>query len=219
MRRDDLAARIDHTLLAPEATRARIEALADEAVRYRCAAACVHPSWVPVVAARLDGTGVATCSVIGFPSGASPTAIKAEEARLVRRAGATELDVVIHLGLLIGGEREAATADLAAVRQAAPDAVLKVIVESALLDDARLDAAVDIAVDAGADYVKTSTGFHPAGGAHLVDVGRIVDRLDGRARVKASGGIRTLADVDTMLAAGVDRLGMSATVAVLDSLG
>ncbi len=222
MRRDELARRIDHTLLAPEASRTDIERLADAAAELGCASACVHPSWVGVVAERLARSAEANtvaCSVAGFPSGAHLTATKVDEARRAVDDGAAEIDVVVHLGLLLGGEDAAVGDELSAVRAAVPDVTLKVIVESGALADERLRAACSLAVDAGADFVKTSTGFHPSGGATLDAVATMREVAGTSAQVKASGGIRTSADALAMLHAGADRMGCSATAAILDGLG
>lgn len=212
-----VAARVDHTLLRPEAGRAQVEAVAVEAVELGCASVCVQPAmvaWtVEVVGGRLP-----VCSVVGFPHGATVSRCKADEAAAVVALGAAEVDMVADLGALADGDLEAVAADVAAVRDAVPGRVLKVILESALWSDAQLRGACEAAVAGGADYVKTSTGFHPAGGAdrHAVEV--MVAAVAGRSRVKASGGIRTAAHAVDLLEAGADRLGLSSTRAVVAEL-
>jgi len=213
----DLAARIDHTILRPEATRAEVERVAAEAVEWGCASVCVQPDQVGFVATMV-GARVPVCSVVGFPHGATISRVKAAEAAAVVALGATEVDMVVGLGPIAEDDLAEVRHDVASVRAAVPDVVLKVIVESALWNPAVLRAVCEAAVDAGADFVKTSTGFHPAGGATVDAVATMRAAVGTRARVKASGGVRTLDDCVAMVAAGADRLGMSATVAVLEEL-
>jgi deoxyribose-phosphate aldolase len=215
-RRDQVAALVDHTLLKPEATEADVIRLAEEAAALGVFAICVSPSMVP--AAVRAGTQK-LCAVVGFPSGKHVSAIKAQEARLAVEAGADEIDMVIDVGAALAGGIDAVRADVAAVRAACPDALLKVIAESAALlllgDERTLLNTCRAAADAGADFVKTSTGFHPAGGASV----RAVEVMaTAGLQVKASGGIRTAADAIAMLDAGATRLGLSGTGAVLDEL-
>ena len=214
---ESLAARVDHTILRPEATRAEVEQIAVQAVELGCASVCVQPDHVAFVANLLDGR-LPVCSVVGFPHGATLSRLKAAEAASVVALGASEVDVVAPLGPISEGELDEVRHDVAAVRAAVPDVVLKVIVESALWTPAVLRGVCEAAVDAGADFVKTSTGFHPSGGATLEAVHVMRDAVAARARVKASGGIRTLEDCVAMLDAGADRLGMSATAAVVQQL-
>lgn len=214
---ESLAARVDHTILRPEATRAEVEQVAVQAVELGCASVCVQPDHVAFVANLLDGR-LPVCSVVGFPHGATLSRLKAAEAASVVALGASEVDVVAPLGPISEGELDEVRHDVAAVRAAVPDVVLKVIVESALWTPAVLRGVCEAAVDAGADFVKTSTGFHPSGGATLEAVHVMRDAVGSRARVKASGGIRTLEDCVAMLDAGADRLGMSATAAVVQQL-
>ncbi len=216
MDRATLAAMIDHTLLRPEATDGDVAALCAEAVDLGVAAVCVSPSRLPLEAP--PGGGLAVAAVVGFPSGAHPSVAKALEAQAAVAAGADEIDVVVDLGLVRAGAWTAVVADLTAVREAAPSALVKVIVESAALEGEELEACCRAAEDAGADYVKTSTGFHPAGGASLEAVARMATAVDGRLGVKASGGIRDAATAVAMVEAGATRLGCSATRAVLDGL-
>lgn len=216
--RTALAARIDHTLLRPEATSADIDTVAAEAVSLRCASVCVQPVAVARVVAAVDGR-IPVCAVVGFPHGASLSRSKADEAAAVVALGAAEVDVVADLGALADGDLIAVAADIAEVRAAVPSTVLKVILESALWSPGVLRQACEAVVGAGADFVKTSTGFHPAGGATTDAVAAMRAAVGDRARVKASGAIRDTATALAMLDAGADRLGLSATVMVLDGLG
>ena len=219
--RAQLAAMVDHTLLKPEATEADVAGLVAEAAELGVYAVCVSPSMVPV-AVRAGG-GVPVASVAGFPSGKHISAVKAHEAERAMASGATEVDMVIDIGAALAGNIDAVRADIAAVRAAVPGSVLKVIVESAMLlsgtDERTLVQVCQAAEDAGADFVKTSTGFHPAGGASVRAVEVMSQTVGGRLGVKASGGIRTAADALAMLDAGATRLGLSGTRAVLDGLG
>ena len=218
--RADIAAMIDHTLLAPEATAARVTALCDEAMRLDVAAVCVSPRWAAVAADRLQDSAVAVATVIGFPSGAHRTEVKVEEATRAIADGADELDMVVSLGAVVAGDWDSVHADIADVRAAAgAPAVLKVIVESAVLDLDQLDRVCRVAVDAGADFVKTSTGFHPAGGASVEAVARMRQAVGPDIGVKASGGIRDAQTVLAMVRAGATRIGASSTAAILDGLG
>lgn len=219
--RAQLAAVVDHTLLKPEATEAQVIALVGEAAELGVAAVCVSPSMVPAAVAA-DPGGIAVAATAGFPSGKHLPEVKAREAALAVAAGAAEIDMVIDVGAALAGDFAAVRSEIAAVREAVPRAVLKVIVESAVLlglaGDAVLVAACRAAEDAGADFVKTSTGFHPAGGASVRAVQVMAGAVGGRLGVKASGGIRTAADAVAMLDAGATRLGLSGTRAVLQEL-
>jgi deoxyribose-phosphate aldolase len=220
--RDDVAALVDHTLLKPEATEADVALLADEAAELGVYAICVSPSMVPV-ARKSHSLEQAIAAVVGFPSGKHLSAIKADEARLAVAAGADEIDMVIDVGAAVFGDFDAVRADVAAVRAAIGETVvLKVIVESAallgLVGEQALVEACRAADDAGADFVKTSTGFHPCGGASVHAVELMAATVAPRVEVKASGGIRTATDALAMLNAGATRLGLSGTRAVLDGL-
>ena len=222
--RERVAKLVDHTLLKPEATAEQVVAVVAEAVELGVAAVCVSPSMVAVAASAAGATpsGIPIAAVVGFPSGKHLTVIKAQEAALAVADGAAEIDMVIDVGAACAGDFAAVRADIAAVRAAAPGAVLKVILESAALlefaDDVALVAGCRAAQDAGADFVKTSTGFHPSGGASAHAVRLMADTVGGRLGVKASGGIRSAADALAMLEAGATRLGLSGTRAVLDGL-
>lgn len=216
--RATLASYLDHTLLKPEATAADVAALCAEANELRVAAVCVSPSRLPLPAGALD-EGIALAVVCGFPSGAHLPAVKAREAALAVEQGATEVDMVIDLGRAREGDWSAVAADVAEVRGAIEGAaLLKVIIESAVLDEAGIVAACRAAEDGGAGFVKTSTGFHPAGGATVEAVRLMASTVGGRLGVKASGGIRTAADALAMVEAGATRIGASASRAILDGL-
>ncbi|MDT7760402.1 MAG: deoxyribose-phosphate aldolase [Mycobacterium sp.] len=219
--REAVAELVDHTLLKPEATDVDVVFLTQEAAELEVYAVCVSPSLV-AAARRSAAVGLSIATVVGFPSGKHVSAIKAQEARLAVAAGAQEVDMVIDVGAAVAGDFATIRADVAAVRAAVPDVVLKVIVESAvLLDLAGEQTLADVcraAVDADADFVKTSTGFHPAGGASVRAVELMAATVGPTVGVKASGGIRTAADAIAMLDAGATRLGLSGTRAVLDGL-
>lgn len=221
-RRDQVARMVDHTLLKPEATAAQVAAVVAEAAGLGVAAVCVSPSMV-AIAAGANPSGVPIAAVVGFPSGKHLSVVKAQEAALAAADGAAEIDMVIDVGAAVAADFAAVGADIATVRAAVPQAVLKVIVESAALlefaGDAALVAACRAAEDAGADFVKTSTGFHPSGGASVHAVSLMADTVGGRLGVKASGGIRSADDALAMIEAGATRLGLSGTRAVLDGLG
>ena len=221
-RREDVAAVIDHTLLKPEATERDVARLVEEATELGAYAICVSPSMVSV-AKRSGAQDKPIAAVVGFPSGKHLSGIKAEEARLAVAAGAAEIDMVIDVGAAVSGDFTAVAADVAAVRAAVDqEIVLKVIVESAALlrivGEKALVSACRAAEDAGADFVKTSTGFHPAGGASVRAVELMRATVGPRVEVKASGGIRTTTDAVSMLDAGATRLGLSGTRSVLDGL-
>lgn len=210
--RDDLAKLIDHTLLKTDATRAQVSALVAEARELGTYSICVSPSMLPITD-ELGDVKVAT--VCGFPSGNHSAAIKAAEAREATANGADEVDMVINIGLLKEGRADAVEEEIRAVREAT-GGLLKVIIESAALTDDEILAACRAAEAAGADYVKTSTGFHPAGGASVHAVELMAKTVGGRLGVKASGGIRDFKAAAAMVDAGATRLGLSGSRAVLD---
>lgn len=216
----NLAALIDHTLLKPEATREQVENLCDEAIRYRFACAMVNPIWVPAAVAVLSGTGVPVGVVIGFPLGSSLVSTLRHEAAALLRLGARELDMVMPIGQLKSGNHTAVEHTIHAAAAVAhhQGAILKVILETCLLTVEEKLRGAEIAIHAGADFLKTSTGFS-TGGATAVDVALLRGVAGGRCGVKASGGIRTLADARVMLEAGANRLGASASVAIVRELG
>ena len=213
-----LARRLDHTLLKPDATEAQALALAKEAAEHGFACAMVNPIFVPAVHRALAGTGVRVGTVLAFPLGASLPESTRAEARATAQAGALDLDMVMPLGLLRAGRFAEVCAQLLAVAEIAhgAGAILKVILETRLLTDEEKQAAAEICVEAGADFVKTSTGFS-TGGATVADILLLRRTVGDRCSVKASGGIRTLENAVRMVAAGADRLGASASVSILDA--
>jgi deoxyribose-phosphate aldolase len=216
----NLAGVIDHTLLKPDATREQVENLCDEAIRYRFACAMVNPLWAATAVSLLSGTGIRVGVVIGFPLGASLVSTLRHEAAALTRLGARELDMVIPIGQLKSGNHHAVEHTIHATASVAHHhgAILKVILETCLLTVEEKLRAAEIAIHAGADFLKTSTGFS-SGGATAADVALLRGVAGGRCGVKASGGIRTLADVGTMLDAGANRIGASASVAIVRELG
>jgi deoxyribose-phosphate aldolase len=215
-----LASVIDHTLLKPEATRSQVENLCAEAARYRFACVMVNPVWASTAVNQLSGTGVPVGVVIGFPLGASLVSTLRHEAAAVTRLGARELDMVIPIGLLKSGNHHAVQHTIHAVAGVTHHhgALLKVILETSLLTMEEKLRASEIAIQAGADFIKTSTGFS-TGGAAVADVALMRGVAGSRCGVKASDGIRTLADVRAMLEAGANRIGASASVDILRELG
>jgi deoxyribose-phosphate aldolase len=214
----DIAGLIDHTLLRPDATRDDIVKLCREARKYNFASVCINPYWVPVAAAELAGSPVKVCTVVGFPLGATSTEAKVAETEAALRVGAQEIDMVQNVGALRSGEHDAVKADIAAVVEAAhrAGAIVKVILETALLDDNQKVMASMLAKMAKADFVKTSTGFGPSGAtAHDVELMRLA--VGPEMGVKASGGIRTLDDLKKMAAAGATRIGASASVKIVEA--
>ena len=213
-----IAALIDHTILKPEATRADVVKVCREARQYSFASVCVNPYWVPLVKAELAGSAVKVCTVVGFPLGATSTEAKVTETQAAVRAGAQEIDMVINVGALRSGETDAVRNDIGAVARAAHAgaAILKVILETALLDDTQKRVACQLAKAAGAEFVKTSTGFSTSG-ATAHDIALMRAAVGPEMGVKASGGIRTLEDLRTMAAAGATRIGASASVKIVEA--
>jgi deoxyribose-phosphate aldolase len=215
-----LAAVLDHTLLKPESTRDQIENLCDEALRYRFACAMVNPVWASTAVSILSGTGVPVGVAIGFPLGASLVSTLRQEAAALTRLGVRELDMVLPIGQLKSGNYPAVHHAVHATALVAHHngALLKVILETSLLSVEEKLRGAEIAIQAGADFIKTSTGFSTAG-ATPADVALLRGVAGARCGVKAAGGIRTLADVRTMLEAGANRIGSSASVAIVRELG
>lgn len=209
-----IAAAIDHTLLKATATEAQILALCAEAKEHRFATVCVNPCWVKTCARALAGSTVLVCSVIGFPLGANDSAVKAAEAKLAASQGASEIDMVINIGLAKAGDWAGVEADIRAVVQASGTAIVKVIIETCYLTDAEKERACKAAMAAGARFVKTSTGFG-TGGATVEDVRLMRATVGASLKVKASGGIRTRSDAIAMLEAGADRIGASSGIAIV----
>ncbi|MHA1733524.1 MAG: deoxyribose-phosphate aldolase [Promethearchaeota archaeon] len=204
----------DHTNLKPESTAADIGKLCDEAIEHHFGAVCVNPSFVKLAAERLDGTGVKVCTVIGFPLGACPPEVKAFATRKAVEDGAVELDMVLNIGALRGGDEGLVERDIGAVVEAAAGNTTKVILETCFLTDEQVVRACEIAKKAGADFVKTSTGFGPAG-ATEEHIRLMRETVGPDMGVKASGGIRDLEKALKMLEAGATRIGASASVKII----
>ena len=212
----ELAKYIDHTLLRTDAQRADVAKLIEEAKAYHFASVCVSPIWVSYVSEALRDTGIKTCTVIGFPQGVTPSAVKAFETKQAVADGADEVDMVIAVGRLKDGDDAYVKADIEAVVQAAGGkALTKVIIETCLLTDEEKRRACLLAKEAGADFVKTSTGF-ASGGATAADVRLMRESVGEAMGVKAAGGIRSRADAEAMLAAGATRLGTSSGVKIVE---
>ena len=212
--RKELASMIDHTLLDPTATRERIEKLCEEARAYNVHAVCLNPNWVPLAVSSLQASGVKVCSTVGFPLGASLPEVKAFEAKTVVSLGAAEVDMVINIGALKSQDLATVQSDIMQVVNSSGGSPVKVIIETAYLTDQEKVLACRLAEEAGAAFVKTSTGFG-AGGATVSDVSLMRKTVGNRLGVKASGGIRTLRDALEMIEAGATRIGTSRTVQIL----
>ena len=212
----DLAKYIDHTLLKPESTRADIARVCEEAKHYNTASVCVNPCWIGYVAEQLKGTDIKPCCVIGFPLGATLPEVKAYETAAAIRDGAKEVDMVINVGALRGAEFETVYEDIKAVVDAAAGkALVKVIIETCLLTDEQKVIACKLAKQAGADFVKTSTGFS-TGGAKVEDIRLMRETVGPEMGVKASGGVRTKEDAEAMIAAGATRIGASSSKKIIE---
>ena len=214
-----VAAVLDHSLLKPDATAHQVEQLCRQALHYGCAGVCISPVYLKFASELVQYSGVAPCVVIGFPSGAHTTRTKLAEAGEALALGARELDMVIHIGGLISGNSSAVESEIRALAEIAHAhaALLKVILETPLLTDPEIVLGCQLCLAAGADFVKTATGF--SGSATVEHIALMRATVGTRCRVKASGGIRTLHDVQRMIAAGADRIGTSSTVAILTELG
>ena len=210
-----LNALIDHTVLKQDARRPDIERLCEEARAHRFATVCVNSCWTSLAAALVAGWNVGVTTVVGFPLGACSTLAKAAETAQAVADGATEIDMVINVGRLKDGDDEYCTRDIAAVVEAAGDAAVKVILECCLLTDEEIVRACECSVAAGAAFVKTSTGFS-TGGATVHDVELMRKTVGDRCKVKAAGGMHTRAEAEAMVAAGADRLGTSASIAIVE---
>jgi deoxyribose-phosphate aldolase len=212
----NIASYIDHTLLKPEASEADVLKVCAEAAEYSFKSVCVNPVWVKTVKTALKGSGVLTCSVVGFPLGATPTDVKTFEARGAVLDGADEVDMVINIAAARAGDKGALVEDISAVAEAvhASGAILKVIIETVFLSEDQKVLACQAAVEAGADFVKTSTGFN-GGGATTDDIALMRRTVGPDLGVKASGGVRSLADAQAMIAAGATRIGASSGIAIV----
>jgi deoxyribose-phosphate aldolase len=214
----NVARLIDHTILKPEATRAEVRQVCAEALHYEFAAVCANSFWIPLIAAELKDSPVKVCAVAGFPLGASGTAAKVAETLGALLAGAREIDMVMNIGAMRGGEYRIVESDILAVRAACRDhgAILKVIIETALLGHEQKILACRISQQASAEFVKTSTGFSKSG-ATVEDVMLMRQTVGPKMGVKASGGIRTLSDLEAMVGAGATRIGASASVKIMEA--
>jgi len=211
----NLAKYIDHTLLKPQASQADIEKICQEARQYGFFSVCVNPYWVAFCKEQLKGSDVKVCTVIGFPLGATPTEVKVFEAKKALQDGADELDMVVNLGAIKSGNWDFVFSDIQAVRNAGQNFTLKVIIETSVLTDEEKVKVCQLAEKAGADFVKTSTGF-TGGGATAPDVALMRKTVSEKVQVKASGGVRTREDFDAMVAAGATRIGASAGVKIIE---
>ncbi len=211
----NIAKLIDHTLLKPAATQDQIKTLCDQARTYGFCSVCVNPYWVSFAKKQLAGTDVKVCTVIGFALGATTSAAKAFEAADAVKNGADEIDMVINMGSLKSGDTQAVLADIRAVREACAGHILKVIIETSQLTDEEKVTACQLAAQAGADFVKTSTGFN-GGGATPQDVALMRKSIPAHMQVKASGGVRSRADLDAMVAAGATRIGTSSGATIIE---
>jgi len=216
--RSELARLLDHSVLKPEAVEADVQSGADIVREWQIGYFCVQPCWVSLAAHRLAGTTALVASVIGFPHGADRPDVKARAAALAVEDGAGEIDMVQNFGALKSGRIAMVAADIEAVIRAVPGIAVKVILETAALTDEEKNVACRLAREAGAAFVKTSTGFHPAGGATTADVRLMRAAVGAGMGVKASGGIRSLDDALAMLEAGANRIGTSASAAILAAL-
>ena len=205
---------IDHTILNPDATKEEVIKVIDEAKAYDFASVCLEPCWVTIAAERLADSEVKVCTVIGFPLGANTKTVKAFEAKEAVENGADEVDMVLNIGALKSGEYDLVLEDMKAVREAAKDAVVKVILETCLLTDEEKKKACALAKEAGMDFVKTSTGFSTAG-ATTEDVKLMREAVGDAMGVKASGGIRDRETAEAMIAAGASRIGASKSIAIV----
>lgn len=211
----NIAKYIDHTLLKPAATQAQIQHLCDEARQYNFCSVCVNPYWVSFAKKALAGTDVKVCTVVGFALGATTAAAKAFEAKDAIQNGADEVDMVINMGALKSGDTQTVLADIQAVRDVTRGHVLKVIIETSQLTNEEKIIACQLSAKAGADFVKTSTGFN-GGGATVEDVALMRKSIPVSMQVKASGGVRSRADADAMIAAGATRIGTSGGVQIVE---
>ena len=212
----DILSRCDHTLLSPDATERDIIGLCDEGLKYAVASVCVPPSWVNTCYTYL-GDRLPICTVIGFPNGYSTTSTKVAEAKDAIGNGASEIDVVVNIGLVKSSRYDEVRDEIMALRRATEGYVLKVIIETSLLSDEEKVIMCKIVSDSGADYIKTSTGFN-GGGATVHDVKLLVDNVSATTKVKASGGIKTLKDAEDFITLGADRLGTSRIVKIVSQM-
>ncbi|MCD6132101.1 MAG: deoxyribose-phosphate aldolase [Candidatus Hydrothermae bacterium] len=212
--RDEVATLIDHTNLKPTSTPRDIENLIEEAIRHRFKTICINPCYVRLAAQKLEGSRIEVCTVIGFPLGQNTTEIKIRETERALEDGASEFDMVLNVGKLKAGDYEYVKNEIAAIKKIVGDKILKVIIETAYLEDTEKVKATELIIEAGADFVKTSTGFGP-GGATVYDVLILSAVVQGKIGVKAAGGIRSYEDALKMITAGATRIGASRSVQIV----
>ena len=212
--RDEVATLIDHTNLKPTSTPSDIENLIEEAIRHRFKTICINPCYVKLAAQKLEGSRIEVCTVIGFPLGQNTTEIKIRETERALEDGASEFDMVLNVGKLKAGDYEYVKNEIAAIKKIVGDKILKVIIETAYLEDTEKVKATELIIEAGADFVKTSTGFGP-GGATVYDVLILSAVVQGKIGVKAAGGIRSYEDALKMITAGATRIGASRSVQIV----
>ncbi len=215
MTKQEILAKVDHTLLKADATWEQVKTLCDEAIEHKTASVCINPGWVKEAVAYFNGR-VPVCTVIGFPLGATTTAAKVAEAKDALANGCEEFDMVINIGRLKMGETDYVRDEIRAIKAAVGDKVLKVIIETCLLTDAEKEIMCDIVCDAGADFIKTSTGFS-TNGATFDDIALFARCVKGRCKIKAAGGIRCVDDMEKFIALGADRLGTSSAIKIFAS--
>jgi deoxyribose-phosphate aldolase len=217
MNTKELAKYFDHTILKPHAMSKDVRSICDEAQQHEFYSVCVNGYWLPKIKKWLDGSGVASCAVVGFPLGANMTETKVNEVKSLVGEGADELDMVINIGEYLAGERSKVIEDIAAVHDACSGRVLKVIVETAFLDREQIMDLTQICVESGVTFIKTSTGFASRGASEddVVTMKEIINKSGSSLKIKASGGVRSLKDFEKMVAAGADRIGASASVGIL----
>ena len=213
--KEEMLSKVDHTLLKPEATWPQIQTLCDEAVANHCASVCINTCYVKQAVEYMAGR-VPVCCVVGFPLGAMDTASKAFEAKTAVENGASEVDMVINIGRLKMGDTDYVRDEIRALKQAVGNKVLKVIIETCLLTDAEKETMCGVVCEAGADFIKTSTGFS-TGGATFDDIALFARCVKGRCRIKAAGGIRSVADMERFIALGADRLGTSSAIKIFNN--
>lgn len=218
---NEILTHVDHTILKPEATAEQVAELCREALEYNTASVCINPRFIPMAVSIL-GDKVAVCTVIGFPLGAMSTAAKVFEAKNAVEMGAKEVDMVVSIGDVKAGNFDAVTKEIAAIKEAVGDNILKVIIETCLLTDDEKRKLCHCVADAGAEYIKTSTGFSTAG-ANEHDIALFAEEINGseingKIKIKAAGGIKSVADMENFLALGADRLGSSSAIKLLKPL-
>ncbi len=215
MTKHEILACVDHTLLKPEATWAQIEQLCNDAVQYKTASVCIQPCFVEKAAHYLKGK-VKVCTVIGFPLGANTTQMKVQEAKQALLNGCDEFDMVINIGRLKMGDVAYVENEIAEIKKAVGDKVLKVIIETCILTDAEKEKMCEVVVNAGADYIKTSTGFS-SGGATPSDIKLFAKCINGKCKIKAAGGIKSVSDMENFIKLGASRLGTSSAIKIFES--